>query len=278
MNGHAPIRKVLADALQNNDRVHILGEAIELSPATRGLTALAPDRVHLLPAADAGLVGVAVGMAMGGAVPVVELAGPEALWAAAAQLGAEAALLAGDFAGSLVVRVPLAPGQEAPLDLLSGMPHLTVAAGASAPACAALLASALRARGPVVLFESADALAVETDETPTGLGTARALRSGSQLTFLGFGAGTVAAQSAAAALAEDGVSAEVLDLGTAWPLDTERVRAHVHETGRPVVVGAPAAVLQAVTELGFLRLEAPPVSVPANAGAAQAAGLRAVRY
>ena len=278
MNGHARIRSVLADALQSNPRVHLLGEAVELSPATRGLAAAAPDRVHLLPAADAGLVGVAIGMAMGGAVPVVELAGPEALWGAASQLGAESALLQGDFAGALVVRVPLAPGQSAPLELLDGMPHVAVAAGASAPACAALLASAIAGRGPVVLFESAEALAIADDEAVPALGEARQLRAGSQLTFLGFGAGSVAAQQAAEALAETGVSAEVLDLGSARPLDAARIRSHLHETGRPVVVGAPASVLQAVTALGFLRLEAPPVAVAADADAAHAAALQALHY
>ncbi len=279
MTGHAHLRSVLSVALRNNPRVHVLGEAIDLSPATRGLSDVAPDQVHLLPAADAGLLGVAIGMAMGGAIPVVELAGPEALWAAAAQLGPESALLTGDFAAPLVVRVPLGPGQAAPLGLLDGMPHVAVAAGATAPACAALLAAAIAGRGPVVLFESAEALAApDADDAAPGLGQARTTVAGTHLTFLGFGAGTRAAEAAAATLAAEGVSAQVVDLGTARPLDEDHVAAALHQTGRPVVVGAPASVLQSATRLGFLRLEAPPVSVAADAGAAHAAALSSLRF
>ena len=71
MNGAEQIRAVLSRALADSSDVQVLGEAVSLSPATTGLMAEYPDQVHLLPAADATLIGVAVGMAIGGKRPVV---------------------------------------------------------------------------------------------------------------------------------------------------------------------------------------------------------------
>jgi pyruvate/2-oxoglutarate/acetoin dehydrogenase E1 component len=94
VNATQAIHGLLSDALKSGD-VHLLGEALELSPATRGLLAVAPKQVHLLPAADATLIGLAVGLAMSGSRAVIELSGPAALWGILQQLGQEATLLSG---------------------------------------------------------------------------------------------------------------------------------------------------------------------------------------
>lgn len=277
MNGPSTLRTALSNALRNDPRVRILSEALDLSPATRGLAAEAPDRVHLLPAADAGLVGVAIGMAMGGAVPVVELSGPDALWGAAQQLGQESVLLTGDFAAALVIRVPLAAGVAPPFAALEGMPQVQVAAGADAASCAALLTDAISGRNVVVLFESADAMAISGDGG-LGLGKARVRQEGDHVSLLCLGGAVSVATEAAAVLAESGVTADVVDLGSTTPLDESCVRARIHHTGRPVLVGTPTSLLSKVVELGFLRLEAPPVAVAPRVEAIVSAALSSARY
>ncbi len=265
MNASQAIHGLLSDALKSGD-AHILGEALELSPATSGLLSQAPDRVHLLPAADATLIGIAVGLAMSGARPVIELAGPEALWGILQQLGQEAAMLSGEFAAPLVIRVPLAPGEVAPIAALIALPGVTVAVPAAAARLPGVLAAALRARGPVVILESRallrEGIAAASDVT---LGRAVVVRAGSHATVLAWGGGVAAALSAAEALSDEGVSAEVIDLATLSPLDTDTIAASIHKTGRPVLVDCPEPVLSAAVRAAFLRLESPPETCSADA-------------
>lgn len=279
MTGQIALASVLREAVLGDAAVHVLGEALELGAATRGLGALAPGRVHLLPAADATLLGVAVGMAMGGARPVVELAGPEALWGAIQQLGQEAAPLGGEFDAPVVVRVPLVPGAPDPAALLTSVPGLTVAAAGQAGEGAALLRAALRARGPVVLLEPQDVLAgaVEPAED-LPLGRARVLRAGAHATALCWGAGVGAALAAADALAGDGVALEVIDLRTLAPLDAATLGESVRKTGRVVLVGGAGAALGSAVREAFLRLEAPPVEAGADAAQIAAAVRAALNY
>ena len=100
------------------------------------------DQVHLLPAADATLIGVAVGMAIGGYRPVVELAGTTALWGAVQQLGQEAAAIGGEFSAPVVVRVPVGAEGFDPTPLLTAVTGLTVACGSTPSDAASLLQAA----------------------------------------------------------------------------------------------------------------------------------------
>ena len=258
----APIRTALRRIVAEHPSVHVLGESLELSPATTGLMGAVPERVHLLPAADATLVGTAVGMALTGAQPIVELAGGPALWGALQQLGQEAVGLTGpEYAVSVVVRVPLAPGETAPLALLAGITGLTVAVAGSAEDAAELLEAALSVRGPVVILEPAEAMMRSGSPSSTPMGTARKLGEGDHVSLLALGAGVGAALDAAAVLADSGVSADVLDLRTLSPLDVETVGNSIRHTGRAIFVGTPLAAVASAIDTAFLRLESPPVAV-----------------
>ncbi len=279
MTGQGALANALAAALQQDQRVHVLGEALELSPVTAGLRARAPERVHLLPASDAALVGVAVGMAMGGARPVVELAGPDALWGVLQQLGQEAATLSGEFSAPVIVRVPMVPGAGDPTGLLTAIKGLTLAAAGVAADGAGLLQAALQASGPVVLLEFADVLAAPLEPAESlPLGRARVARAGAHATALCWGAGVGAALAAADLLAGDGIALEVIDLRTLAPLDTATLGDSVGRTGRAILVGGGAAALLDAVRAAFLRLEAPPVEVPADAAAIAAAARAALEY
>ena len=278
MNATQAIHGLLSDAVTAGD-AHILGEALELSPATRGLLAAAPERVHLMPAADATLIGVAIGLAMSGQRSVIELSGPDALWGILQQLGQEAALLTGEFAAGVVIRVPIAPGESAPIEAIAALPGVVLASPSSAAESVGLLAAALKHRGPVVILEPRELLREGIDAAPDlHLGEAAVVRSGAHATVLAWGRGVAAALSAADALADEGISAEVIDIRTINPLDTETIASSVHKTGRPVLAGCPTTVLTEAVRSAFLRLESPPVAAAADAEAIAACIRQSVTY
>lgn len=280
MNGVQALRNAVRESLKHSS-THLLGEAVELSPITRGLSAEFPGQVHALPASDAGLIGLATGMALGGATPIVELSGPDALWGAIQQLGQEAAAFASnpEFQATLVVRVPSPPGSGDLSPLLASVPGLAIAAAGQAGEAADLLRAALGRRGPTVIVEPSDILTQDiSEDEPLPLGKARILRAGTQVTALAWGAGVPAALAAAEDLAARGVSLEVLDLRTLNPLDEAAIAESVHRTGRALLVGGAATVLVATVRAAFLRLEAPPAAVAALPSAIADAAIAALNY
>jgi pyruvate dehydrogenase E1 component beta subunit len=269
MNGAQAIHGVLSSALQSNQQVHVLGEALELSPATQGLMALSPKQAHLLPASDGTLTGLATGMALAGHRPVVELAGPAALWGALQQLGQEAAAAHGEFNAPIVLRVPFAPGEVDLSAILMALPGVVVAIPSGPDELAGMLRTALQATGPVVILEARSVLAARGTgvDTLVAFGHAALRREGAHASILACGDEVLTATAAADDLATEGHEVDVLDLGTLSPLDLETVGRSVDKTGRPILVGAAAAVLPQVLHRSFLRLESPPATC---AGTAQA--------
>ncbi|MFT4975132.1 MAG: pyruvate/2-oxoglutarate/acetoin dehydrogenase E1 component [Myxococcota bacterium] len=281
MNAYQAIHGLLSRALADRN-VHILGEALELSPTTRGLMAQAPSRVHLLPAADASLVGVGVGLALSGARPVISLSGPDALWGVLQQLGQEAAPLraAGDFIAPIVLRVPLAPGEIVPVAMLCAIEGIIVASPATPEDAVSMVQAALDADRPVVLLEPRDVLSARMDSEPEQrpLTEARIVQPGEHASILAWGAAVRVAREAAAVLEAEGIFAEVIDLRAITPLDVETVAESVSRTGRPVVVGGPEETLLAAVRAAFLRLESPPAHALGNTEALTEAVRRAVHY
>jgi pyruvate dehydrogenase E1 component beta subunit len=278
----AAIAATLADALARDPSVIVLGEAVGrsggVSGTTRGLLErFGSDRVMDLPIADRGTLGIAVGLALGGKRPVVELSSTGRLLAMIEALAEAAAVSKGpEFACPIVVRVPC--GEEAgsridapTADLLSSVDGLTVAVPSGPAQAAALLANALTGRGPVVLLEPR-ALYGErgpSDASPVALG-ARLLRQGAHVTLATYGSAVQATLDAATALAAEGIDADVIDLVTLSPLDTEVLGAAVRRTGRLVVVhpgepGFAERVLRVALALAFEYLESPPVAVRTDA-------------
>jgi pyruvate dehydrogenase E1 component beta subunit len=261
MNGGQALNTVLSEALSGGSKVHILGEALELSPATHGLLEQHPERVHLLPAVDSALAGIAVGMALGGARPIVEMAGPQALHGVVQQLCQEATALGGEFTAPVVLRVPIAPGETIPLALFLGTPGIAVAVASSATEARDLLKASLDARGPVVLFEPRwllDRPVQDTESLP--LGTARVLRKGEHCSLVCWGEGVHAARHAADRLSTEGIEAEIIDLRCLQPLDSTLLAERLQATGRAILVDPVAGLLETVLGRAFLHLESPPSS------------------
>ena len=276
MNAAAATKDLLRQALQQGS-IHLLSESPELSALTEGLLCDFPERVHLVPAADAAIVGLATGLAMAQQRVVIELAGPDALWGAAQQLGQEAAQLHGEFNAAITILVPMAPGERAPD--LSPIDNVTFAHASNGPEVVDLLNAAMNASHPVVLFiPRAVLLESVSDRTALPLGKARVLRTGDHATVLAWGRAATLAEVVADELNDSGMSVGVIDLRTINPLDTETVAEHVNHTGRPVLVNCPAAVLPDIVQCAFLRFESPPVSAKAERNALKQAIQESIYY
>jgi len=291
LNGAGAIRRALADAMADDEDVVVLGEAVGrlggIHRTTQGLLAqFGADRVIDTPLSEAGAVGLAVGMAMGGKRPVVTLSDADRAWAAAEQLVRELGRVKGEFAAPVVLRLPVS-GAGSDVEGMLTASGLTVAAPATPNDAAGLLRGALRGRGPVALLEPI-ALYSERGPCPSlgdgeavPFGQPRVARSGEHLTILTWGAGVAAAEAGADMAAEEGLSAEVIDLRTLSPLNLKALAAAVRRTGRALVVGdGPFAenLLAAVTRAAFLHLESPPAASAANPERIAAAIAESVWY
>ncbi len=253
------LRAALAEAVERDPRIHLLGEALDLSPITRGL---AKGRRHLLPAADQGLAGVAVGLAWSGALPVVELSGPAALHSFAAALAPHLTASSPEFPLSLILRVPLTPGEAIPAGLLALLPDFAIGAGGSLATQALLLRAALQTGGRHLLFEAFDL----PDESLSGLDKATGPVG---LSLVVFGPEQAAAVAARAVLAAEGIASDLLVLNHLNPLDGAALQATLARSGRPILVGltsqlVSSGALKNLLHRGFLHLESPPFLAPAE--------------
>ncbi|MCB9796983.1 MAG: alpha-ketoacid dehydrogenase subunit beta [Alphaproteobacteria bacterium] len=298
------IALALYQAMQEDEGVCVLGEAVGrlggVFGATTGLLeAFGEDRVIDLPISQAGAIGLAVGMALGGRRPVVELTGPVhgGFGQLAGELAGVAARTGGEFTAPVVLRVPYGQlGEETlPPDglvagLLAVVPGLTVLCPSTPGDAHALLGQALRARGPAVVLEprAGYGRVGPLSDTPARAGQALVRREGAHVTVLAFGGGVHAALEAAAGVAEQGVQAEVLDLRSLAPLDLAAIAASVKRTGRVLVVdelgeagqlsAAAERLLREATEAAFLYLESPPRAVSADAARIAAAIVDSVSF
>ena len=276
----AAVHQALTEAL-TDAAVVILAEALD-DPSLADLPA---DRVIGVPIADRGTLGLAVGLALAGRRPVVQLAGPARLAEVMGVLAEAGAIaMGGEFAVPVVVRLPYGAEAEA-LDVPAGryladLPGIRVVCASSPAAGADLLRRALEVRGPTVILEPR-----RLGPVPNGvpLADARLLRQGTHVTLATWGGGVAACATAAEALAADGVSADVLELVSLAPLDHATLGDRVRRTGRLVVVHPDDPhlarhVRQVGLEEAFLYLEAPLGIAPAAPGAVASAAMAAITY
>lgn len=288
------IRSVLDQALTDSSDIVLLGETVGRMGGNAGTTAglLAthgPERVRDLPVADRGTLGLALGLALSGKRPVVELSGTNRLFAGLEVL-AEAAAIArrGDFAVPMVVRVPWgteAGGADHPVGSgAASIDGLTVVCAADASTAPGLLRTALSFTGPVVLLEPRAAYDDRAETTDGALPiAARTVRPGHHVTLAAWGNGVAAAALAADALSTEGISAEVLDLVALNPIDRNALGESVRRTGRLVAVHPDdPALADAARAIGlddaFLYLESPLARAPEASDAIATAAREAVTY
>jgi pyruvate dehydrogenase E1 component beta subunit len=280
------LNAALDDELAADDAVVLLGEDIGRSGGvfrvTQGLQErYGSDRVWDTPIAEAGFVGMAVGMCLAGDRPVVELQFDSFSYPALEQIishvGRYRWRTGGAAAMPLVLRIPFGGGthapelhSESPEAVFCHMPGLRVVCPSTPAEAYALLRWAIRCDDPVVFLEPkrryrSDRADVTGEESlPRGEPGIRVARSGSDVTIVTYGAMVADSLAAADTLADEGVDVEVLDLRSLSPLDEDGVLEHVAATGRCVVVheaprslGVGAEIAALLAARGLLSLQAP---------------------
>jgi pyruvate dehydrogenase E1 component beta subunit len=279
------IRATLDAEMERDERVVLLGQDIGANGgvfrATEGLLArYGSERVVDMPLAEAVIVGSAVGLAVGGLVPIAELQflgfGSQAFHQIEGQVARMRFRSGGRFPMPMVIRAPFGGNVRTP-ELHSDaheakyaqVPGLKIAMPATAYDAKGLLAEAVRDPDPVLFCEPLRGYRLVRDEVPdedytVPFGRARTAREGTDVTIIAWSAAVGVAERAAEMAAEDGISCAVLDLRTLVPLDEDAIAAAVASTGRAVVVheapltaGFGAEVVATVQEQAFWSLEAP---------------------
>jgi 2-oxoisovalerate dehydrogenase E1 component beta subunit len=286
------VTTALDHELAADERVVLMGEDIGFGGAfraTRGLLDRYGDRrVIDTPMAETVMVGAAIGMAVAGMRPIVELQFADFISCAYDQLVTEAAKLHYRFgiAVPLVVRAPAGGGvgsgpfhSQCPEGVFAHIPGLKIVCPGTVQDAYDLLRSAVADPNPVLFFEHKrlyrslrDLLQTKPGPlaAPEPLGRAAVRRSGTDLTLVTYGGLVGACLDAATILAGEGFSVEVIDLRTVHPLDMPTVSASVQKTGRAVIVhedtlshGVGAEVAARLTEDEFFSLDAPVMRVAA---------------
>ncbi len=259
----------LGAAMAADERILVLGEDVQ-TIRRRLFVRFGPERVRNTPVSESAMLGTALGAAMAGWRPVVEIMFVDFVPVAMDMLVNHAAKLAtfsdGRWPAPLVVRAACGGGygdagqhEQALWGMLAGVPGLSVVVPSTPADAAGLMLGALAAPGPVVLLEHKllsqewlDVLAgpgghvdvplegavgeVAAPPEPVPLGRAVLRRPGRDLVVVGVGVGVHRGAAAAARLAERGIDAAVLDLRSVAPLDEEALVAQAAVTGRVLVV------------------------------------------
>jgi 2-oxoisovalerate dehydrogenase E1 component beta subunit len=289
------IRQALFEEMERDERVFVLGQDVGVYggafKATEGLQErFGKDRVLDTPLAEEAIVGGAIGAAMRGMRPVAEMQFMDFI--------SRAFDLLTNFAAKnryrtgvgvpMVVRGPSGAGvhggpyhSQSPEMYFVKTPGLKVVAPATAYDAKGLLKAAIRDDDPVIFLEHKFLYRRVKDRVPeedyvVPIGKAAVRRAGRDVTIVTYGAMLWTALEAAEILANEGVSAEVLDLRTLLPLDEEAILASVRRTGKCLVLhedtrtgGLGAEIAATVSEKAFewldgpiLRVTAPDTPVP----------------
>ncbi|MFI6595934.1 alpha-ketoacid dehydrogenase subunit beta [Nonomuraea sp. NPDC050536] len=278
------VNAALADAIEADESVLVFGEDVGplggVFRVTDGLTAkYGEQRCFDTPLAESGIVGMAVGMAMNGLRPVVEMQFDAFAYPAFEQIASHVAKMRNRTRGAItlpmVIRVPYAGGiggvehhSDSSEAYYSHTPGLTVVAPATPSDAYSLLREAVESPDPVVYLEpkrlywSKEEVTLPVRTAP--FGTAAVRRTGRDATLVAYGPAVPLALEAAQAAAEEGWSLEVIDLRTIVPFDDATVAASVRRTGRAVVVAEAQGFASVASEIAarigercFHSLEAP---------------------
>jgi len=277
------LRETLAAELRRDPDLFLMGEDIAAYGGAFGVTRGLADefgvgRVRDTPISEQALVGTAIGAAVAGSRPVVEIMFADFVTLAVDQLVNMAAKLNYIYGAAcpLVVRLPTGGGRgygathsQTPERLFTGVPGLRIAAPADAIGASALLQTALHDPNPVLFLEHKLLYPLRW-EVPEGLpeplpfGRASIARAGSDVTIVAWSYMLYQARRAAELLAAEDISAEIVDLRTLAPLDMETVIASAVRTGRVLIVeegpltgGFAGEIASRIFEAAYDSLDAP---------------------
>lgn len=288
MSGYETKRMTYLDALglaqreelEGNPDTIIIGEDISLYAAGGAYGNTPASRIRSAPISECGFAGMAVGAAITGLRPIVDLTIANFIYLAADPIINQAARLrymtGGQFKVPVTYRASMWHGQanaaqhsDRPYPMFMNVPGLKVVCPATPEDAKGLLKAAIRDDDPVIVFEDNDLWGKKGDvpldtEFVVPIGKARTHRDGTDVSIISVSGCLRHALKAADELAKDGISADVIDLRTLLPLDNEAILATLARTGRVVIVdpahrtmGAAAEIAAIIVEDGFDMLKKP---------------------
>ena len=278
------MREAIREALQKDDRVFLMGEDVGryggCFAVSKGLLEeFGPERIRDTPLSEAAFVGAGIGAALGGMRPIVEIMTVNFSLLALDQIVNNAAtylhMSGGQFHVPLVIRMATGGGKQLAAQhshSLEGwyahIPGIKIVTPATIEDARGMLATALADPDPVLIFENSTLYNRKGQLAPEAgavdIERARVHRAGRDVSLLTYGASLFKSLDAAAALAEEGIEAEVIDLRTLRPLDDETFIGSVTRTHRAVIVdegwrsGSISAEISArLMEKAFYELDGP---------------------
>ncbi|WP_077614436.1 alpha-ketoacid dehydrogenase subunit beta [Caenibacillus caldisaponilyticus] len=279
------ITDALRTEMKRDENVLVFGEDVGKNGgvfrATEGLQdEFGEDRVFDTPLAESGIGGLALGLAMQGFRPVMEIQFFGFVFEAMDSIASQMARLryrsGGKYNAPVTIRSPFGGGVKTPelhADSLEGLflqtPGVKVVIPSTPYDAKGLLISAIRDNDPVIFLEHMKLYRSFRGEVPEGeytveIGKANVVREGKDISIISYGAMVHTSLKAAEKLAEEGIQAEVIDLRTISPLDVDTIVESVKKTNRAVVVqeaqkqaGIAAHVVAEINDRAILHLEAP---------------------
>lgn len=249
------IREGMSIRMRENPNVVLFGEDVGAFGGCFGVSAgmlaeFGPERVRDTPISEGAIIGCAVGAAATGLRPIAELMFCDFLTVGMDQLVNQAAKMRYMFGGKIsmpmVVRLPAGAGTGAAAQhsqsleaWLTHVPGLKVVYPSCAQDALGLMLSAIDDDNPVMYFEQKVLLGMKSEVTslePIPLGKGRIVREGGDLSIITYGRQVYDALEAAEKLAADGVSVEVIDLRSLYPLDKELIGESIAKTHKAIVI------------------------------------------
>ena len=284
------VNEAIAEEMRRDKSVFLIGEDVAEAGTpfkiTSGLVEeFGTDRVIDTPISEPGFMGLAVGAAMTGSRPIVDIMFGDFLFLIMDQLCNQAAkayyMSGGKLNVPLVVRTNLGATRRSAAQhsqslhaLVSHIPGLKVAMPSSAYEAKGLLKTAIRDNNPVVIFEDKlmyqDKAEVPEEEYLIPFGEASVLQEGNQITLIGTSSMRQVCEGAASILGKENISVEVIDPRTLVPLDEKTILKSAKKTGRVIVVdeghqnfGVTAEIASRISEKAFYYLDAPVIRMGA---------------
>jgi pyruvate dehydrogenase E1 component beta subunit len=278
----------LAAAMAADDKVLLMGEDIGrlggVFRITEGLQErFGAERVRDTPLAESGIVGTAIGLALRGYRPVVEIQFDGFVWPAFNQITSQLAKMANRLPAHMtlpvVIRIPygghigaIEHHQESPEAYFAHTPGLRVVSPSTPNDAYWMMQEAIASNDPVIFMEPKSRYwpkgQVDLVDGHVPMHTTRVARTGTEVTLVGHGAMVATLMQAADIADAEGTSCEVVDLRSISPIDWEPLLASVRKTGRLVVaqeasefVSVGSEIAATVAERAFYTLQAPPLRV-----------------
>lgn len=289
------INHALAEEMARNDKILLYGEDIAdpkggVFTATKGLsTKFGAERVFNSPLAESSIIGTAIGLAIRGFKPVVEIQFGDYIWTAMMQIRNELATIRwrsnGAFSCPVLVRIPVGGYIHGALchsqnieGFFGHLPGLYICYPSNAADAKGLLKQAIRMDDPVLFLEHKGLYRQNyaMSPEPSGdytlpLGEAAIRRAGEDVTIVTYGALVQKSMQVATELAKEGIEVEIVDIRTICPLDVETILNSVAKTNRVLVAyedtltaGFGSEIVSIIADRAFEYLDAPVKRVAAK--------------